>query len=53
VLALDRWGMCLFGRHHPLWQIAVGHGTHARRRGCSLQAVVSCAREIALGILVA
>ena len=35
VLALVRWGACLLGRCHPLWRIAVSHGTHARWRKCT------------------
>jgi len=36
VLALVHWGVCLLGRHHPLWRVTIGHGTHARQHGCSL-----------------
>ena len=53
VLALVRWGVCLLGWHHPLWRIAIGHGTHAWRRGCPFQAVIPRAGGIAQGILIA
>ena len=50
-LAVVRWGVRLLGRHHLRRRVAVGHGAHARWRGCALQAVVPRARGITQGIL--
>ena len=51
VLVLVRWGVHLFGRHHFRRRVAVGHGAHARWRGCPLQAVIPHAGGIAQRIL--
>ena len=50
-LVVIRWGVRLLGRHHLRRRVAVGHGAHARWRGCALQAVVPRARGITQGIL--
>ena len=52
-LAVVRWGVRLLRRHHLRQRVVVGHDAHARRRGCSLQVVVSHAGGITQGILVA
>ena len=50
-LVVVRWGVRLLRRHHLRRRVAIGHGAHARRHGCSLQAAVPHARGITQGIL--
>ena len=50
-LAVVRWGVILFGRHHLRWRVAVGHSAHAWWRGCPLQTAIPRARGITQGIL--
>ena len=53
VLAVVCWDVRLLGWHHLWHRIDIGHGTHARRRGCPFQAVMPRAGGIAQGILAA
>ena len=50
-LAVVHWGVRMLGRPHHRRRIIVGHSAYMRRRGCSLQVVVSRAGGITQGIL--